>query len=114
MIRLSIALCIVLVGCVPPQRIDKRAAFQAKVSSWIGRNINEAIREMGPASRQVEMPNGNVVMVWERSKQGVISMPAYGGQGTIQTPISRSCSIQLEYGPSQIVTFAKSEGNGCI
>lgn len=49
---------------------DQQAAFNAALQNYIGTDINDLIRRIGPPERQYQMPNGNMVYQFDKSWPG--------------------------------------------
>lgn len=48
-----------LIGCAIPTK-------ESVVEEWAGRNLTEALSELGPPSRTIQMPEGITVYIWEK------------------------------------------------
>lgn len=103
------------VGCVPPaqsQFQERKAAFEAQLTGWIGKDINEAIRKMGPPNSEYPMPNGNRAYTWFHISQRMVAMPV--GPAMVQQQVSRECRITLEASPEGAIKTWSASGNNCF
>lgn len=55
---LSLLCMATLIGCAIPTK-------ESVVEEWAGRNLTEALSELGPPSRTIQMPEGITIYIWE-------------------------------------------------
>lgn len=48
-----------LIGCAIPTK-------ESVLKEWSGRNLTEALSELGPPSRTIQMPKGITIYIWEQ------------------------------------------------
>lgn len=109
----------VLSGCA------SRSNFVNKYNSWVGKDINTFISQVGYPDRTYKLPNNNhTVYVYEQSRiQSTPSMiigyggfygPYYGGMSYGSDIVQKTCKLFLEVNKQHKIIRWSSRGNNCV
>ena len=108
---------LLLQGCATHQK------FVNRYNSWVGKDINKLVVEIGYPDSTYVLPNKNKVYVYEKSR--VYSYPSplmgyygYGGYGYgmiySSEVVHKSCKLFLETNKKGIIVKWGSRGNHCV
>jgi hypothetical protein len=101
-----------LLGCQSPMT-KRKEAWEERLNSWVGADVNNLIGSWGPPTSTYDLPNGNRIYTWERSSQGAVAMPLYGG-GAVARSFTRGCSTNMTADTSGRIVNWQYSGNACF
>jgi hypothetical protein len=118
---LSIGLALTLVACAA----QTSKGFDKVMSNYVGEDINNVVKSLGPATRAFDMPNGEHVYVWvigktEKTAAVLIDDKSWTGYSpggkalTLTGGGTGTCRIDLTVNVSHIITAYRFEGDGCV
>lgn len=119
-ISLFIAAVLAMQGCATHQK------FVQKYDSWVGKDINHLIEQVGYPDSTYILPNNNKVYVYERTRiysypstsMGYWYGPYYrGGYGMFGYGIDivqKTCKLYLETNKQGTIVKWGSAGNACV
>lgn len=113
---------LLLQGCATHQN------FVNRYNTWVGKDINNLVAEIGYPDSTYVLPNKNKVYVYEKSRvYSYPSMPMmrygygyggyYGGYGMMaysSEVVQKSCKLFLETNKKGIIVKWGSRGNHCV
>ena len=112
------AALLLLSGCA------SHSNFIQKYNSWVGKDINTFISQVGYPDRTYKLPNKNTVYIYEESRiQSYPTMtlgyggyygPYYGGMTYGSDIVQKSCKLFLEVNKKHKIVRWSSRGNNCI
>ncbi len=112
------AALLLLSGCA------SHSNFIQKYNSWVGKDINTFISQVGYPDRTYKLPNKNTVYIYEESRiQSYPTMtlgyggyygPYYGGMTYGSDIVQKSCKLFLEVNKKHTIVRWSSRGNNCI
>jgi len=115
---LATAALLLLSGCA------SHSNFIQKYNSWVGKDINTFISQVGYPDRTYKLPNKNTVYIYEESRiQSYPTMtfgyggyygPYYGGMTYGSDIVQKSCKLFLEVNKRHKIVRWSSRGNNCI
>lgn len=98
--------------------------FVNKYNSWVGKDINVFISQVGYPDRTYKLPNNNRVYVYEESRiqsyptmtigYGGFYGPYYGGMSYGSDIVQQSCKLFLEVNKKHKIVRWSSRGNNCV
>ena len=99
--------------------------FVQKYNSWVGKDINAFITQVGYPDRTYKLPNNkNTVYIYEESRiQSTPSMtigyggfygPMYGGMAYGSDITQKTCKLFLEVNKAHKIARWSSRGNNCV
>jgi hypothetical protein len=99
--------------------------FDKVMSNYVGEDINNVVKTLGPASRAFDLPNGEHIYVWmigKTEKTAAVltddkSWTGYSPGGKAQTLTgggTGTCRIDLTVNVSHIITAYRFEGDSCV
>ena len=100
------------------------ANFVNKYNSWVGKDINVFISQVGYPDRTYKLPNKNSVYVYEESRiqsypamtvgYGGFYGPYYGGMSYGTDIQQETCKLFLEVNRQHRIIRWSSRGNNCV
>ncbi|HEY9190637.1 MAG TPA: hypothetical protein VIM88_07195 [Sulfurovum sp.] len=119
-ISLLLAAFLAMQGCATHQK------FVQKYDSWVGKDINHLIQQIGYPDSTYTLPNQNKVYVYARSR--IYSYPSmsmgyghwpyyhgpYGTFGYGTDVVQKTCKLFLETNQKGIIVKWGSSGNACV
>ena len=98
--------------------------FVQKYNSWVGKDINAFISNVGYPDRTYKLPNKNTVYVYEESRiesyptmtigYGGFYGPYYGGMAYGSDITQQTCKLFLEVNRQHKIVRWSSRGNNCV
>ena len=98
--------------------------FVNKYNSWVGKDINTFISQVGYPDRTYKLPNKNSVYVYEESRiqsyptmtvgYGGFYGPYYGGMSYGTDIQQETCKLFLEVNRQHRIIRWSSRGNNCV
>jgi len=98
--------------------------FIHKYNSWVGKDINTFISNVGYPDRTYKLPNKNTVYVYEESRiqsyprmtvgYGGFYGPYYGGMSYGSDITQKTCKLFLEVNKKKKIVRWSSRGNNCV
>jgi len=118
-------LLIVLLMMLTFSSCASHSNFVNKYNSWVGKDINTFISQIGYPDRTYELPNNrNTVYVYEQSRiqsyptmsigYGGFYGPYYGGMSYGSDLIQQTCKLFLEVNQQHKIVRWSSRGNNCV
>ena len=121
-LSLSVITLLLLQGCATHQN------FVNRYNTWVGKDINNLVAQIGYPDSTYVLPNKNKVYVYAKSSvYSYSSMPMmgygygysgyYGGYGMMaynSEVVQRSCKLFLETNKKGIIVKWGSRGNHCV
>lgn len=98
---------IVLGGCATSGK------FAAKMDSWVGADINNAIGQFGPPSSTYTLPNGSVMYSWLWIGNSVVTTNYNQYVGLVTTSSTPWCRVTFTTSTSSRIENWRAEGNRC-
>jgi len=120
--RKYVKLIALIIGIVALQGCATHQKFVQRYDSWIGRDINTLIAQVGYPDSTFTLPNNNKVYVYERSRTYSIPsgpMFGYGYYGYYpmfyrQEVVTDSCKLFIETDQKGKIVKWNSRGNRCV
>jgi len=98
--------------------------FVQKYNSWVGKDINVFISQVGYPDRTYTLPNKNAVYIYEQSRiesyptmmlgYGGFYGPYYGGMAYGNDIVQKTCKLFLEVNRDHKIVKWSSRGNNCV
>ena len=118
-IALAVTALLLLSGCA------SHSNFVQKYNSWVGKDINAFITQVGYPDRTYKLPNSsNTVYVYEESRiqsyptmtigYGGFYGPYFGGMSYGSDIEQKTCKLFLEVNKHHRIVRWSSRGNNCV
>lgn len=85
-----------------------RAEFEAKMKGYVGRNLDEYVKNVGIPQEARKLSTGNTIYRHNRDRSPII-LPI----GGVVAPVPRECTVILETNPKNLIVYTEPRGNAC-